>query len=55
LHLKPVLYNILQANGGNDLVEEKRGKKHANIKIEDIINGIQSKKILNSMPYSVMI
>ena len=35
--LKPVLYNILEANRGNDLVETKRGKQHAHIKLEDVI------------------
>ena len=34
---RPVLCNILQAKGGNDLVETKRGKTHEGIKIEDII------------------
>ena len=39
--LKPVLCNILEANGGNDLVETKRGKKHAHIKLEDVILQMQ--------------
>ena len=37
LRLKPVLCNILEANGSNDLVESKRGKKYANIKMEDVL------------------
>ena len=39
--LKPVLCNILEAKGGNDLVEMKRGKKHAKIKLEDVIVQMQ--------------
>ena len=35
--LGPVLCNILQAKGGNDLVEKRRGKVHKSIKIEDMI------------------
>jgi len=35
--IKPVLCNILEAKGGNDFVEMKRGKKHAHIKLEDVI------------------
>ena len=35
--LKPVLCNIIEAKGGNDFVEMKRGKKHENIKLEDVI------------------
>ena len=42
--LKPVLCNILEAKGGNDFVEMKRGKKHANIKLEDIIIQMQKEK-----------
>ena len=37
LRLKPVLCNILEANGANDLVESKRGLKNKKIKIEDVI------------------
>ena len=39
--IKPVLCNILEAKGGNDLVEMKRGKKHAKIKLEDVIVQMQ--------------
>ena len=41
LRLKPVLCNILEASGSNDLVESKRGKKYANIKMEDILRDMQ--------------
>ena len=41
LRLKPVLCNILEANGSNDLVESKRGKKYANIKMEDTLRDMQ--------------
>ena len=45
--LKPVLCNILEAKGGNDYVEMKRGKKYENIKLEDVILQMQKKtKIL---------
>ena len=39
--IKPVLCNILEAKGGNDFVEMKRGKKHAMIKLEDVIVQMQ--------------
>ena len=39
--LKPVLCNILEAKGGNEFVEMKRGKQHADIKLEDIIIQMQ--------------
>ena len=39
--LKPVLCNIIEAKGGNDLVEKKRGKKYKNIKLEDVIIQMQ--------------
>ena len=42
--LKPVLCNILEANGGNDFVEMKRGKKHENIKLEDVIVQMQKEE-----------
>ena len=42
--IKPVLCNILEAKGGNDLVEMKRGKKHAKIKLEDVIVQMQKEK-----------
>ena len=35
--LKVVFCNILRSNGGNDLVEEYRGKEGKKIKIEDIL------------------
>ena len=35
--LKVVLCNILKGGGGNDLVEENRGVKHYDIKIETIV------------------
>ena len=41
LRLKPVLCNIIEANCGNDLMESKRGVKHRNIKIEDVIRTMQ--------------
>ena len=41
LRLKNVLCNIIEAKGGNDLVESKRGKKFENIKIEDILKNIR--------------
>ena len=37
IKLKVVLCNILRAKGGNDLVEEFRGKKYSAVKIEDIL------------------
>ena len=40
LRLKNVLCNIIEAKGGNDLAESKRGKKFENIKIEDILKNI---------------
>ena len=46
MRLKPVLCNILEANGGNDLVEKKRGKKEENIKLEDVI--VQMQKEIES-------
>lgn len=39
--LKPVLCNIVEANNANDLVESKRGVKHKNIKVEDILRLMQ--------------
>ena len=41
LRLKPVLCNILEANGSNDLVECKRGKKYDNIKMEEIMRDME--------------
>ena len=38
--MKTVLCNILEAKGGNDLVEKKRGK-YKNIKLEDVIVQMQ--------------
>lgn len=32
-----MLCNILEAKGGNDFVEMRRGKKYEKIKVEDII------------------
>lgn len=40
--IKLVLYNILEAKGGNDFVEMRRDKKYENIKVEDIILQIQN-------------
>ena len=37
MKLKVVLCNILRAKGGNDLVEEFRGKKCSAVKIEEIL------------------
>ena len=31
----------MEANGSNDLVESKRGKKYANIKMEEILRDMQ--------------
>ena len=42
--IKPVLCNIMEANGGNDFVEMKRGKKHENIKLEDVIVQMQKEE-----------
>ena len=39
--LKPVLCNIREANGSNDLVECKLGIKYQNIKMEDVIRSMQ--------------
>ena len=39
--LKPVLCNIIEANGANDLVESKRGVKHQKIKVEHIIRSME--------------
>jgi len=39
--LKPVLCNILEAEGGNDLVENRRGKNYENIKLRDVIVQMQ--------------
>ena len=41
LRLKPVLCNIIEANGANDLVESKRGIKHKNLKLEDVIRKME--------------
>ena len=49
LRLKPVLFNILEANGSNDLVESKRGKKYANIKMEDILRDMQKSDSAKTM------
>ena len=35
--LKVVFCNVLQSNGGNDLVEEYRGKEEKKIRIEKIL------------------
>ena len=43
LRLKNVLCNIIEAKGGNDLVEAKRGKEYANIKIKDILKKFRKK------------
>ena len=40
--LKVVLCNILRGNGGNDKVEEYRGVKHRDVKIENVIKEIQT-------------
>ena len=42
--LNVVLCNILRGEGGNDLVEENRGMKKANIKIEKGIREIEKEK-----------
>lgn len=40
--LKPVLWNVIEANGANIVVEGKRSINHANIKIEDVIRSMQN-------------
>ena len=45
LRLKNVLCNIIEAKGGNDLVESKRGKEFENIKIEDILKNIHEEEM----------
>lgn len=42
IKINPVLCNMLEADGGNDSVEQKCGKKHSNIKIVAIIKGIHN-------------
>ena len=42
--LKVVLCNILRGNGGNDKVEEYRGVKHRDVKIENVITEIQAQQ-----------
>jgi len=39
----------LEANGSNDLVESKRGKKYANIKMEDILRDMQKSNSTETM------
>ena len=45
--LKVVLCNILKGGGGNELVEENRGVKHRNIKIEKVNRNELSKRNMN--------
>ena len=51
--LKVVLCNILRGNGGNDKVEEYRGVKHRDIKIENVIKEIQTENdnTQNDVPF----
>ena len=49
LRLKPVLCNILEANGANDLVESKRGLKNKKIKIEDVIKKMQKQNNIETV------
>ena len=42
--IKPILCNIIEARGGNNFVEMKRGKKHENIKLEDVIVQMQKEE-----------
>ena len=49
LRLKPVLCNILEANGANDLVESKRGIKHKNLKLEDVIKKMEQQNDTESV------
>ena len=39
--LKVVLCNILRGKGGNDKVEDYRGVKHSQVKIENVIREIE--------------
>ena len=39
----------MEANGSNDLVESKRGKKYANIKMEDILRDMQKSNSAETM------
>ena len=39
--LRVVFCNILKANGGNDLVEDNRGAKKRNVKLEDVLKDIE--------------
>lgn len=47
IFLKPVLCNIFEAKGENDLVEKKKGKKFQNIKVEIVLQ--MEKETLNEM------
>ena len=39
--LKPVLCNILEAKGANDLLETKRGEEYSKLKVEDVMFKLQ--------------
>ena len=41
MRIKIVLCNIIEANGGNDLVESKRGVSYKHIKVEETIRTMQ--------------
>ena len=41
--------NILRGGGGNDLVEENRGKKHSNIKIEKVLRELENENKENQV------
>ena len=40
--MKVVFCNILRGGGGNNLVEENRGKKYSNVKIEKVLRELEN-------------
>ena len=47
--MKPVLCNILEANGANDLVKNKRGVKHQKIQMEKVIKKMQQQNDIETV------
>ena len=45
--LRVVFCNILKANGGNDLVEDNRGVKKRNVKLEHVLKDIERDNMTN--------
>ena len=51
--IRPVLCNILEGGGRNELVNTKRGTKFKDVKIETILTELRGDKPLSEVNYMV--